>query len=254
MQTGWSSLDVNESLKKSLLVMSRGFLQLPNRSDRYCGLIISLFQYCLPLQFYWRHGVCRCNPMSLAKINNKTFTAHLYLDGRPMVLNQQRLQQALYDPRITNGEKLDAEVALADSRKPSIITLADHEDDTPLVLKFVPKGNEYIINLELPGTFEGAQLFIEDTTENLLASTSAPVQYFSFRTASVLKASLSDIDPGPAYVELISKPSNRPLYRHVSRGVNAFVSAQPNATGHNAFNQLPATFVIKLIKQPPVAA
>jgi hypothetical protein len=91
--------------------------------------------------------------MALATINNQAFTAHLYLDGRPVVLNQQRLQQVLRDLRITNGEKLDAEVGLADSRVSSFITLAEHENDEPLLLKFDPEGNEYAISLELAGTF-----------------------------------------------------------------------------------------------------
>ncbi len=188
------------------------------------------------------------NFMSLEKTNNPTFTAHLYLDGRPVVLNQQRLQQALREPRITNAEKLDAEVGLADSRVSSFITLADHEDDEPLLLKFVPEGNEYVISLELAGTFKGARLFVENKTHNLLVSTSAPVQYFSISTYGASKASFSNIESGPAYLELISEPANRPLYRHVSSGMSTFVDADPNRTGHNAFNNKPATFVIKVIK------
>lgn len=188
------------------------------------------------------------NFMSLAKTNNQTFTAHLYLDGRPVVLNQKRLQQALRDPRITNLEKLDAEVGLADSRTSSFITLADHEDDAPLLLKFVPKGNEYAISLELAGVFEGARLFIEDKTHNLLAGTSAPVQYFSIRTYGAPKASFSDIESGPVYLDLISQQNDKPLYRHMSSGMSTFLNVDPNMTVHNAFNNKPAAFVIKVIK------
>ncbi|WP_435038149.1 hypothetical protein [Pseudomonas neuropathica] len=186
--------------------------------------------------------------MASAKINNQTFTAHLYLDGRPVVLNQQRLQQVLRDLRITNGEKLDAEVGLADSRVSSFITLAEHEDDEPLLLKFVPEGNEYAVSLELAGTFKGARLFVEDKTHNLLASTSAPPQYFSISTYGASKASFSNIESGPAYLELICEPGDRSLYRHISSAMSTFVDADPNRTGHNAFNNKPATFVIKVIK------
>lgn len=185
--------------------------------------------------------------MSLANINDKTFTAHLYLDGRPLVLNQQRLQQALRDLRITQSEKLDAEVGLADLRVSSLITLADHEADAPLPLKFVPQGDRYAINLAYPGAFEGARLFIEGDTHNLLASTSAPAQYFSISTHGTSKASLRHIEPGPAYVELIGEPNDRPLYRHMSKGMSTFLDVDPNKTGHNAFNNKPATFVIRLI-------
>ena len=183
--------------------------------------------------------------MASAKIKNQTFTAHLYLDGRPVVLNQQRLQQVLRDLRITKTEKLDAEVGLADSRVSSFITLADHEDHKPLLLKFVPEGDEYAISLELAGTLEGARLFMEDKTHNLLASTSAPVQYFSISTNGVRKASFSNIESGPVYLELISQQNDKPLYRHMSSGMSTFVNVDPNVTGHNAFNNKPATFVIK---------
>jgi aromatic ring-cleaving dioxygenase len=188
------------------------------------------------------------NSMSLANINSNAFTAHLYLDGRPVVLNQQRLQQALRDLRITQGEKLDAEVGLADPRVSSLITLADHEEDNPLLLKFVPQGDNYAISLVHPGTFDGARLFIEDNTHNLLASTRAPVQYFSFSTYGVRRASLRHIQPGPAYLELISEPNDQPLYRHISSGMSTFLNKDPNMTGHNAFNNKPATFVIKVLK------
>lgn len=191
--------------------------------------------------------------MSIAKVNSKAFTAHLYLDGRPVVLNQQRLQQALRDLRITNGEKLGAEVGLADSRLSSFITLADHEDDEPLLLKFVPEGNEYAISVELAGTFKGARLFIEDKTHNLLASTSAPMQYFSISMNGMRKASLSNIESGPVYLELISQQNDKPLYRHMSSDMSTFVNVDPNVTGHNAFNNKPATFVIKVIKPRPAA-
>ncbi|WP_150650632.1 hypothetical protein [Pseudomonas fluorescens] len=186
--------------------------------------------------------------MSLTEKTNQTFTAHLYLDGRPVVLNQQRLQQSLRDLRITKGEKLDAEVGLADWRVSSFITLADHENDAPLLLKFVAQGDEYAINLVLAGAFDGARLFIEDKTHNLLASTHAPTQSFSISTPAATRASLRHLESGPAYLELISEPNDRPLYRNVSSGMSTFLDADPNVTGHNAFNQKPAKFVIKVIK------
>lgn len=188
------------------------------------------------------------NCMSLAKINNKSFTANLYLDGFPVVLNQQRLQQTLRHKRITQGEKLDAEVGLADSRTSSFITLADHEDENPLLLKFVPEGNRYAIKLVHPGVFDGARLFIEDRTHNVLVSTSAPTQFFSISTYGVPKASLSNIASGPAYIELNSEPKDKPLYRQITDGMSKFLDADPNVTGHNAFNHKPARFVINVLE------
>lgn len=182
--------------------------------------------------------------MSWAKINSEGFTANLYLDGFPLVLNQQRLQQALRHKRITPGEKLDAEVGLADLRKCSFITLADYEDDTPLLLKFVPEGNCYAIQVILQGVFDGARLFIEDQTHNLLVSTSAPTQLFSISTYGAV----SNIVPGPAYIGLNREPKYKPLYRKASAGMSEFLDADPNLTRHNAFNQESAKFVIKVLK------
>jgi hypothetical protein len=195
--------------------------------------------------------------MSIAKINSKEFTAHLYLDGRPVVLNQQRLQQVLDGQRTTKGEKLEAEVGLADSRVASFITLADHEDHAPLLLKFVPQGERYAISLVHPGVFNGARLFIEDKTHNLLTSTSAPLQYFSFSTFAVPKASLGHLEAGPAYLELSretddEKSPNKPLYRSVSSGMSTFLDVDPNPTRHNAFNSTPAIFVIRVVETPQV--
>ncbi len=186
--------------------------------------------------------------MSLAKVNNESFSANLYLDGLPVVLNQQRLQQTLRHKRITQGEKLDAEVGLADSRTSALITLADNEDDAPLLLRFVPEGNCYAIQVIHPGVFDGARLFIEDKTHNLLVSTSAPAQLYSISTYGVAKASLSNIASGPAYIELNSEPKDKPLYRQVSDGMSKFLDANPNGTGHNAFNPKPARFVISVLK------
>ncbi|WP_332768434.1 hypothetical protein [Pseudomonas koreensis] len=191
--------------------------------------------------------------MSIAKINSKTFTAHLYLDGRPVVLNQQRLQKVLGQPRITKGEQLEAEVGLADTRVASFITLGDGEDDDPLLLKFVPQGDDYEITLVQTGAFANARLFIEAVTHNLLASTSAVAQRFSARTFGVPKNSLADIEASPAHLELSRKTDDKnskskPLYRYVSDGMVTFVDEDPNETRHNAFNNNPATFVIKVVE------
>lgn len=191
--------------------------------------------------------------MSITKVNSKEFNAHLYLNGRPVVLNQQRLQKALGQLRIIKSEQLEAEVGLADTRVASFITLADHEDDEPLLLKFVPQGDNYEISLVHTGTFDNARLYIEALTHNLLASTSAAAQHFSISTYGVSKASLGDLEAGPAYLELSSKAvdsksTSKPFYHHVSSGLDTFVDEDPNLTGHNAFNNKPATFVIKVVR------
>ncbi|MBK5531366.1 hypothetical protein JFT91_01900 [Pseudomonas sp. TH08] len=116
--------------------------------------------------------------MSTNKRDNIAFTANLYVNGLPVVLNQQRLKQRLRDSRITQSEKLDVEVALADLRESSFITLADHEDDKPLLLKFTPQGDSYAINVVLRGMNDGARLIIESNTHNLLVSQNEQSEFF----------------------------------------------------------------------------
>ncbi|WKV83551.1 hypothetical protein LJJ44_20515 [Pseudomonas sp. B24_DOA] len=192
--------------------------------------------------------------MSTAIINNEEFTANLYLDGRPLVLNQYRLQEIVRDPRITQREKLDAQVGLASLRLASFITLADHEDHKPLLFRFVSQKDGYAISVVHSGKFGGARLFIEDKTHNLLVSTSAPLQHFSMSTLGATKTSLSHIEAGPAYIELCSEPKSKPMYRNISDGMSTFLDADPNLTTHNAFNNKPAQLVIKVIKASPSAA
>lgn len=189
--------------------------------------------------------------MPLAK-SNSSFTANLYVDGLPVVLNQQRLNQRLLSPRITKREKLDAEVGLVDKRERSFITLADHEDDNPLLLKFTPQGKNYAISVVLEGVDNGARFAIENKTHNLLVSVSDQTAYFSIDKVGVTDVSLAELEPGPAYIELQSELSNRPLYRQWSDGMSTFLDVDPNVTKHNAFNQKPVIFVIKIVEKLPV--
>lgn len=185
--------------------------------------------------------------MALEKSNN-AFSANLYLDGLPVVLNQQRLEKSLQATRITARERLDAETGLADPREISFITLADHEGDEPLRLKFAPEGNHYRISIALAGVLDGAHLSIESQTHNLLVNHNAGPEYFSIRTVRAAKALPGDIAGGPAYIELSSEPNNRPMYLSVQGGLSTFLNVDPNITKHNAFNNRPAKFVIKVIK------
>lgn len=179
--------------------------------------------------------------------NNKAFTANLYLNGLPLVLNQQRLKLRLRDPRITRREQLDVEVALADIGGSSFVTLADHEDDKPLLLKFVPHGENYVVTAVLRGIYEGWRLRIEGSTHHLSVSDNAPSDYFSISKDVVSKVGLADLAPGPSYVRLVSETNKKALYRAEKDGKMHFKNVDPNVTGHPAFNGTPATFVLKVI-------
>ncbi|MBC8997398.1 hypothetical protein IAI51_12745 [Pseudomonas sp. N40(2020)] len=192
--------------------------------------------------------------MSLRKNNNNAFTANLYFNGFPVVLNQQRLRQRLREPRITRSDKLDAEVCLADKREPGFITLAEHEDDKPLLLEFSPHGETYTIKIVLRGGYDGARLYIENGNHNLLVSQEQPAEFFSITRVEGTKLSLDDLDAGPVFINLISESSKKPLYRDTTGRMSIFKNVDPNLTGHVAFNNKPAIFVIKVIDKLPVGA
>ncbi|WLH34980.1 hypothetical protein PSH79_24175 [Pseudomonas sp. FP2196] len=192
--------------------------------------------------------------MSLRKNNNNAFTANLYLNGLPLVLNQQRLKQLLREPRITKREQLDAEVALANSHEASFITLAGHEDDKPLLLKFTPQGDSYSINIALRGVFDGARWVIESDTYNLRVSHSERSEVFSISKVVGEKTSLDDLEAGPAYIHLVADSNKKSLYSSTAGQVSFFKSVDPNVTGHVAYNNKPAVFVIKVIDKLPVGA
>jgi hypothetical protein len=184
--------------------------------------------------------------------NNKAFTANLYVKGLPLVLNQQRLKLRLRDPRITRREQLDVEVALADSSGSSFVTLADHEDDKPLLLKFVPRGDNYIVTVVLRGIYDGWRLKIEGGTHHLSVSDDAQSGYFSIRKNGAPKARFADLAAGPSYIHLVSEVNKHALYRAEEGGKIIFKDVDPNLTGHDAFNNEPATFVLKIIDKPSV--
>lgn len=192
--------------------------------------------------------------MSTNKSDNVAFTANLYVNGLPVVLNQQRLKQRLRDSRITQREKLDTEVALADARESSFITLADHEDDKPLLLKFTPQGDSYAINIVLRGVNDGARLVIESRTHNLLVSRHEQSEFFSISKTGVMRATLGELEVGPTYIELASESNKKPLYRDTVNRMNIFKSVEPNVTGHIAYNNKPVVFVFKLIDKLPLDA
>jgi hypothetical protein len=181
--------------------------------------------------------------------NNNEFTANLYVNGLPLVLNQQRLKLRLRDPRITRRERLEVDIALADSESPKTVTIADHEDDKPLLLKFVPEGGKYIVQAVLRGAYDGFQLKIVAGTHHLTVTDSVG-SYFSIRKRGVERAVYKDFDAGPVYVHLVSADNGRALYRADDNGRIHFKNVDPNITGHNAYNNDPVDFVLKIVDKP----
>ncbi|QXI17210.1 hypothetical protein [Pseudomonas hamedanensis] len=188
------------------------------------------------------------------KNNNGSFTANLYVNGLPVVLNQQRLKLKLRDPRITRRVQLEAETGLADKRASRLITLADHEDDKPLLFTFTAQGDSYAITVSLRGIYDQARLVIEPGTHDLLVSTTERSEFFSISKMGVLRATLIDFETGPAYIDLATESNQIPLYKTVINGMSVFKNVDPNLTGHTAFNNKPVIFVMKIIDKLPLSA
>jgi hypothetical protein len=184
--------------------------------------------------------------MSINSNNNVSFSANLFLDGRPVVLNQQRLKSRLRDPRLTRRERLDTEVSLASGDGANFLTLADHEDDKPLLLKFVPKDDGYAVMTILKGEYDERFLSLAQGARHVLAGEERNNQ-FSLSSNKTAAFSFADLQKGPSYVHL--NVAGRVLYLGLEDGKHYFQDSDPNATGHDAFNGKPAVFVIKVVAQ-----
>ncbi|KAE9645518.1 hypothetical protein [Pseudomonas sp. PB106] len=184
--------------------------------------------------------------MSINSNKNASFLANLFLEGRPVVLNQQRLKSRLRDPRLTRRERLDTEVSLASGEGVNYLTLADHEDDKPLLFKFVPKDNGFAVMTILKGEYDERFLSVAQGTRHVVAGDDRN-NLFSLSNGKTTAANFTDLQKGPSYVHL--GVAGRLLYLGLEGGKHYFKDADPNATGHDAFNGTPAVFVLKIVAQ-----
>ena len=185
--------------------------------------------------------------MSLIMDEADAFTANLFFQGRPVVLNQQRLKLRLRDPRLSRRERLDVEVALADSESASVLTVADHEDDKPLLLKFVPKANHYAVMTILKGEYDERFLSINAKTRHVFTGDERNSE-FSLSKGTIPSARFSDLDGGASYIHLAAAESL--VYITSNKSNRYFMNAEPNKTKHDAFNNTPALFVLKIVERP----
>lgn len=181
---------------------------------------------------------------------SSAFSANLYVNGLPVVLNQQRLRARLRDLRITQRERLDIEVALASSDGTEYLTLADHEDDKPLLLKFVPQGKSYSVMAVLKGAYDGSYLDIKPQAHQLIARSGFPGAGFTIAKYGVENANFSDLENGPSYVYLRSAADDKALYLANDKGKLHFKDVDPNVSRHDAYNNKPVTFVLKTLGKP----
>ncbi|MBT9267444.1 hypothetical protein KKQ10_21410 [Pseudomonas sp. MG-9] len=187
--------------------------------------------------------------MSLININNNSFTVNLYVDGLPVVLSQQRLKQRLRDSRIIRRERLEVEAALASREGSDFLTLADHEDDKPLLLRFTPQGDKYVIQTILKGDYDQGYLAISQSARHVFVGDVAQGSQFTLVKHDVENARFSDLDKGPCHVALAAKGRNA-IYLASENGRRYFKDVDPNMSQHDAFNNTPVTFILKVIDRP----
>ncbi|WP_339546225.1 hypothetical protein [Pseudomonas sp. RA_35y_Pfl2_P32] len=185
--------------------------------------------------------------MSLEEQVN-AFSAHLYLDGLPVVLNYQRLTRRLSDPRIARRERLDVEVALASDEGAGFLTLADHEDDTPLLLRFFPKDRTYEVTAILEGVYRGKFVTSNRYKRHLHVSSGSDGFVFSVSKYGVDKATFNDLANGPVYINLAV--NNKLVYLARENDRLYFLDSDPNVSKHDAYNSVPASFVMKVVSGP----
>ncbi|NYH09719.1 hypothetical protein [Pseudomonas moraviensis] len=182
--------------------------------------------------------------MSDAK--NIIFTGHLFVNGLPLVLNYQVMEQRLKHPRITTGQRLSAEISLNDEVSSPIVTLADHDDAEPLLLEFVPDyQGRYAINVKTAGRYFNWRLRFDQSTRHLLATKNVG-SYFELETYAGKLKSFGDLPSNPVSVALFSVEKKMRLFQHeTDEGLKYFLDKNPNDTGHNAYNPSSVSFVLR---------
>ncbi|WP_166216775.1 hypothetical protein [Pseudomonas atagonensis] len=181
--------------------------------------------------------------------NSNSFTVNFYLDGLPVVLNQQRLKLRLRDSRITRRERLDVEVALASPDGSGFLTLADHEDDKPLLFRLIPKGDRFSVMTILKGEYDEGYLTISNDARHIVVRDASQSSQFTLSIPGVQNAKFSDLDKGPVNVVLAAGGS-KAIYHAQDNGKHHFKDVEPNTTGHDAYNNKPALFVVKIVERP----
>jgi hypothetical protein len=100
------------------------------------------------------------------------------------------------------------------------------------------------------GAYEGGHLTVNVGTRHLYMNSGSEGARFSIRKHGVDQASFDDFAAGPGYVQLVSELNGRPLYLANDKGKVHFKDVDPNVSKHDAFNNDPVNFVIKIVDKP----
>lgn len=176
------------------------------------------------------------------------FTAKLYLQGRALVLNEQRLRARKKFSRLTLGQRLDIEAHLADPAISTLVTLADHDDDKALLLRFNPVGSEYIIKVSAEGIYNGWHLNVDERTGELYVAQDTAPDYFKLLHQD--NDALVNLPIGASifYARLRSKRTGECLFLSKTLETPTF-SAVDNAKGDYIHKNEIRKFVVKIVQK-----
>ncbi|MHC8395026.1 hypothetical protein ACYZT8_15405 [Pseudomonas sp. LB3P93] len=90
---------------------------------------------------------------------NKSVIAHLFLKGKPLVLNYQLMESRLKRPRLTPSQRSEYSRQLKDEA--GFLTVADNEKAEPLLIHFRSENDRYTLRVATPGKFYGYYLSME---------------------------------------------------------------------------------------------
>jgi hypothetical protein len=90
---------------------------------------------------------------------NKSVVAHLFLAGKPLVLNYQLMENRLKRPRLTAAQRAEYNRQLSEAG--GFLTVADRESDDPLLIHFRSENDRYTMRVVTPGMFFGFFLSME---------------------------------------------------------------------------------------------
>lgn len=96
--------------------------------------------------------------MSQDDLNNSV-VGHLFLAGKPLVLNYQLMENRLARPRLTPAQRAEYNRQL--NNESGFLTVADREGDDPLLIHFRWENHRYTLRVATPGRFFGYFLSME---------------------------------------------------------------------------------------------
>jgi hypothetical protein len=95
-----------------------------------------------------------------AEDENKSMIANLFLQGKPLVLNYQLMENRLKRARLRPAQRFEYNRQLLSEG--GFLTVADNEKDEPLLIHFRSQEDRYTLRVATPGKFYGYFLSMEN--------------------------------------------------------------------------------------------